>query len=95
MICGRFSAERRCLMPRRKMESEAGLPAVCGRIRSLRERLGMEQKVLAARLGVTANAVSNWENGRSRPDLNLLPALFIPPIWFALVNVTGGFGGLL
>ena len=62
-------------MPRRKMESEAGLPAVCGRIRSLRERLGMEQKVLAARLGVTANAVSNWENGRSRPDLNLLPAL--------------------
>jgi len=27
--------------------------------------------------------------------MNLLPALFIPPIWFALVNVTGGFGGLL
>ncbi len=62
-------------MPRRKMESEAGLPVLCGRIRSLREQLGLEQKALAARLGVTANAVSNWENGRSRPDLNLLPAL--------------------
>ncbi len=27
--------------------------------------------------------------------MNLLPALFVPPIWFALVSVTGGFWGLL
>jgi len=27
------------------------------------------------KLGVTGNAVTNWENGRARPDLNLLPAL--------------------
>ena len=27
--------------------------------------------------------------------MNLLPGLFIPPIWFALVYATGGFGGLL
>lgn len=28
------------------------------------------------------------------PTMNLLPALFVPPIWFALVSLTGGFGGL-
>ncbi len=27
--------------------------------------------------------------------MNLLPALFIPPIWFALIYVTSGFWGLL
>ncbi len=27
--------------------------------------------------------------------MNLLPGLFVPPIWFALVYATGGFGGLL
>ena len=27
--------------------------------------------------------------------MNLLPGLFIPPIWFALISLTGGFGGLL
>ena len=27
--------------------------------------------------------------------MNLLPGLFVPPIWFALVSLTGGFGGLL
>ena len=76
-------------MPRRKIPAQpapdketvsAGdireaLPAVCRRIRLLRERLGMEQKTLAGAIGVSANAVSNWENGRGRPDLNLLPAL--------------------
>ena len=27
--------------------------------------------------------------------MNLLPALFVPPIWFALLAATGGFWGLL
>lgn len=27
--------------------------------------------------------------------MNLLPALFVPPLWFALLAVTGNFGGLL
>ena len=76
-------------MPRRKIPEQAvsntgavpagdireALPAVCRRIRLLRERLGMEQKALAGAIGVSASAVSNWENGRGRPDLNLLPAL--------------------
>ena len=46
---------------------------ICDRIRHYREELGMEQKALAAMVGVTANAVSNWERGRARPDVNLLP----------------------
>lgn len=51
------------------------LPLLCGRIRYYREYRGMDQKTLAASVGVTANAVSNWENGRSRPDVELLPEL--------------------
>ena len=48
-------------------------PMICDRIRHYREKLEMEQKALAAMVGVTANAVSNWERGRARPDVNLLP----------------------
>lgn len=29
------------------------------------------------------------------PTMNLLPALFVPPLWFALLSVTGNFGGIL
>lgn len=49
------------------------LPILCERIRFYREKAGLEQKALAGRIGVTSNAVSNWENGRGRPDINLLP----------------------
>ena len=49
------------------------IPAICERIRYYRERKDIEQKALAAMIGVTKNAVSNWETGRSRPDINLLP----------------------
>ena len=52
-----------------------GLPAVCRCIRACREKKDMEQKALALAVGVTANSVSNWENGRSRPDINLIPAI--------------------
>lgn len=48
-------------------------PMICDRIRHYREKLGIEQKALATMVGVTANAVSNWERGRARPDVNLLP----------------------
>ncbi len=51
------------------------VPVICERIRFYRERKGIEQKVLAAKIGITGNSVSNWENGRSRPDVNLLPAI--------------------
>ena len=56
------------------VEKEA-LPLLCERIRFYREKSGLEQKAFAERVGVTANAASNWERGRSRPDVNLLPAI--------------------
>ena len=51
------------------------IPVLCRNIRRFRERFGMEQKELASHIGVTANAISNWENGRSRPDISLLSGL--------------------
>lgn len=56
-----------------KAVERPALPVLCERIRFYRERAGMEQKTLARLIGVTGNAVSNWENGRGRPDINLLP----------------------
>lgn len=58
-----------------KAVEKTPLPLLCERIRFYREKSGMEQKTFAERLGVTANAASNWERGRSRPDVNLLPAI--------------------
>ena len=60
----------------RKHPSDApALPPVCANIRQRRLALGMEQKELAARLGVHKNTVSSWETGRTRPDVTQLPAL--------------------
>ena len=56
-----------------KAVERPALPVLCERIRFYRERAGIEQKTLAKLIGVTGNAVSNWENGRGRPDINLLP----------------------
>ena len=56
-----------------KAVERSTLPVLCERIRFYRERAGMEQKMLAKLIDVTGNAVSNWENGRGRPDINLLP----------------------
>ena len=51
------------------------IPVICAQVRRYRELAGMEQKELAGRLGITANTISNWENGRARPDINLIPEL--------------------
>lgn len=48
---------------------------ICKSIKHYREKLGIEQKELGRRIGVVGNAVSNWENGRSRPDVDLLPKI--------------------
>ncbi len=45
------------------------------RIVSHRKRLGLTQDQLAESLGVTAQAVSKWENDQSCPDINMLPKL--------------------
>jgi len=45
------------------------------RIVNHRKSLGMTQDQLAERLGVTAQAVSKWENDQSCPDITMLPRL--------------------
>ena len=45
------------------------------KIRELRRRDGRTQDNLAEALGVTAQAVSRWEAGRSYPDMEMIPAI--------------------
>ena len=45
------------------------------RIQQLRQQSGMTQEELANRLHVTRQAVSNWENRKTRPDIDTLEAL--------------------
>ena len=45
------------------------------RIVANRKRLGLTQDQLAEKLGVTAQAVSKWENDQSCPDITMLPKL--------------------
>ncbi len=45
------------------------------RIVQHRKRLGLTQDQLAEKLGVTAQAVSKWENNQSCPDISILPKL--------------------
>ena len=45
------------------------------RITANRKRLGLTQDQLAEKLGITAQAVSKWENDLSCPDISLLPKL--------------------
>ncbi len=45
------------------------------RISASRKNLGWTQDQLAERLGVTAQAVSKWENDQSCPDITMLPKL--------------------
>ena len=45
------------------------------RIVANRKRIGLTQDQLAEKLGVTAQAVSKWENDQSCPDITMLPKL--------------------
>lgn len=45
------------------------------RIAAGRKAKGMTQEELAAKLGVSSQAVSKWENDASCPDISLLPEL--------------------
>ncbi len=63
-------------------KTAAGRPVVPERdnrigltIRRYRQALGMEQKQLSGLLGYSKNAVTNWEAGRTRPDISVLPQL--------------------
>lgn len=45
------------------------------RIRLFRKKAGLRQPELADRLGISKTAVSSWETGHSRPDIDHLPRL--------------------
>ncbi|MBR5948812.1 MAG: helix-turn-helix transcriptional regulator [Clostridia bacterium] len=45
------------------------------RIKLLRLRDGRTQEALAGELGITAQAVSRWENGNGYPDIELIPSI--------------------
>lgn len=47
------------------------------KIRAYRLGIGINQPELARAVGVTKNAVSNWEAGRSRPDLDSVKKLCV------------------
>ena len=46
-----------------------------GRIAAARKRAGMSQENLAAELNVTRQTISNWEAGKSLPDIEMLKRL--------------------
>lgn len=56
----------------RQKNSDKEINIVSRNIRKYREQLGMEQKELSQRLGVASSAVSNWETGFSKPNLDVL-----------------------
>ena len=41
------------------------------RVKAVRTGAGLTQEQFASRLGVTRQAVSNWENGRNLPDIEV------------------------
>ena len=45
------------------------------RIYESRKKMGVTQEVLADKLGITPQSISRWENGQSRPDVDMLPKL--------------------
>lgn len=53
----------------------SNVPVICQQIRYYRKKKGIEQKQLGAMVGVSGNAVTNWEKGRARPDISLIPDL--------------------
>lgn len=60
----------------RKNESEEhGMNGLGKTISTLRKKNNMTQEELAGKLGVSAQAVSKWENDASCPDIYILPKL--------------------
>ena len=56
-------------------EKQLNTNAIGESIRRGRKQKGMTQETLAEALGVSAQAVSKWENDVSCPDISLLPSL--------------------
>lgn len=54
--------------------------AIAGRMKSLRDHLGLSQEALAAACGVRRAHVADVENGRAGPSLQFIGALSMMPI---------------
>jgi len=48
------------------------------KLKQARTDSGLSQEEVADKLGVSRQTMSNWENGRSFPDIVSVMALFIP-----------------
>ena len=44
-------------------------------IYTLRKRMGLTQEAVAEKLEITPQSISRWENGQSRPDVDMLPKI--------------------
>lgn len=44
-------------------------------IYTLRKRMGLTQEAVAEKIGITPQSISRWENGQSRPDVDMLPKI--------------------
>lgn len=44
-------------------------------IYNLRKRMTLTQEEVAKKLGITPQSISRWENGQSRPDVDMLPKI--------------------
>ena len=44
-------------------------------IYTLRKRMGLTQEAIAEKLEITPQSISRWENGQSRPDVDMLPKI--------------------
>lgn len=70
-----------CFLARRLRPDDAGPrkgkePMEFGeKVKAVRTMAGLTQEQFAQRLGVTRQAVSNWENGRNLPDIEVVIAM--------------------
>lgn len=67
--------ERKSERKERKMNQEIGLNQIGNRLSICRQNRGMTQDELAARIGVTPQALSKWERGLSLPDIPMVISL--------------------
>lgn len=57
------------------LKNEVIIMEIGNQIKALRTQRGLTQETVAEALGVTAQAVSKWENSAAAPDISLLPAI--------------------
>jgi transcriptional regulator with XRE-family HTH domain len=62
-------------VPRDTTTLDPVLTAIGRALASLRESAGLTQQSAAARLGMTPNAVAQWEAGRRSPSLRDIPRI--------------------